>query len=95
MIKMHHIQYRLPSQLGLKNILTASQLRGKIPSPNECSGYDTKQSDGDILVMLELWGMWSTLSLPSLPGPLWPRVVAPDRILSMSQIELNCVLVLN
>ena len=27
-----------------------------------------------------------------LPGPLWPRVVAPDRVLSMSQIELNCVL---
>ena len=38
--------------------------------------------------MLELWGMWSTLSLPSLPGPLWPRVVVPDRILSMGQIEL-------
>ena len=39
--------------------------------------------------MLELWGMQSTPSLPSLPGPLWPRVVAPDRALSMGQIELN------
>ena len=38
--------------------------------------------------MLELWGMWSTLSLPSIPGPLWPRVVAPDKVLSMGQIEL-------
>ena len=28
--------------------------------------------------MLELSGMQSTLSLPSLPGPLWPGVVAPD-----------------
>ena len=33
-------------------------------------------------------------SLPSLPGPLWLGVVAPDRILSMGQIELNCVLIL-
>ncbi len=29
--------------------------------------------------MLELWGMRSTSSLPSLPGPLWPGVVAPDK----------------
>ena len=39
--------------------------------------------------MLELWGMWSTASLPSLPGPLWPKVKALDRVLSMGQIELN------
>ena len=45
--------------------------------------------------MLKLWGMWSTQSLPSLPGPLWPVVVAPDRALSMGQIELNCVLMQN
>ena len=29
--------------------------------------------------MLELWGMRSTPSLPSLPGPLSPGVVAPDK----------------
>ena len=46
-------------------------------------GYDTKQSDGEVPAMLELWGMRSTPSLPSLPGPLWPGVVAPDRALSM------------
>ena len=34
---------------------------------------DTKQSVGRVPVMLELWGMQSTLSLPSLPGQLWPR----------------------
>ena len=45
--------------------------------------------------MLELWGIWSTPSLPSLPGPLWPGVVAPDRVLSMGKIELNGVLMLN
>ena len=63
--------------------------------PNECPGYDTKQSDGEAPVMLELWGMQNTPLLPSLPGPAWPGVVAPDRILSMGQIELNCVLMFN
>ena len=36
--------------------------------------------------MLELRGMQSIP--PSLPGSLWPGVVAPDRALSMDQIEL-------
>ena len=40
--------------------------------------------------LLELWGMQSTPSLPSHPGPLCLRVVTPDRVLSMGQIELNC-----
>ena len=43
--------------------------------------YDTKQSDGEVPVMLELWGMRSTLSLTSLPGLLWPGVAAPDRVI--------------
>ena len=59
----------------------------------ECPGYDTKQSDGEAPVILELWGMWSTLSL--LPGPIWLGEVAPDRVLFMGQIELNLVLMLN
>ena len=37
--------------------------------------------------MLELWR--------SLPGPLRLRVVAPDRVLSIGEIELNCVLILH
>ena len=40
--------------------------------------------------MLELWGMQSTPSLPSLLGLLWPSVVATDRVQSMGQIERNC-----
>ncbi len=39
--------------------------------------------------------MRSTPLLPSLPGPLWPGVVAPVRVLTMGQIELNCVLMIN
>ena len=46
-------------------------------------------------MMLEILGMLSTPSLQSLPGPLWPVVVAHDRALSMGQKELNCVLMLN
>ena len=68
---------------------------GVTPSPNKCPVYNTKQSDGKVPVMLELWGMRSTPSLPSLPGPLWSRMVAPDRALSLGQIELNCILMLN
>ena len=49
------------------------------PPPNKCPGYDTKQSDGEVPAMLELWGMQSTPSLPSLPGPLWPKMIAPDK----------------
>ena len=45
--------------------------------------------------MLELWGMRSTPSLPSLPGPFWPWVVTPEKALSMGQIEPNCILMLN
>ena len=63
-------------------------------SPNECPDTNTKQSDGEAPVMLELWGMRSTSLLPSLSGPLWPGEVAPDRILSMGQRELNSILML-
>ena len=58
------------------------------PLPNECPAYDTKQSDAEVPVMLKFWEMQSTPSLPLLLGPLWPEVVALDRVLSMGQIEL-------
>ena len=45
--------------------------------------------------MLELWGMLSSLSLLSLPGPLWPGLVAPDRVPSMGQIELLDVILIS
>ena len=53
--------------------------RGVRP-PNEGPGYNTKQSDGEATV-LELLAKWSTPSMTSLPGPLWPGVV------SLGQIE--------
>ena len=51
--------------------------------------------DGEVLLMLELWGKRSTPLLLSLLSPLWPGEVAPNRVLSMGQIKLNCVLLLN
>ena len=59
----------------------------KTCSANECPRYDTKQSDGEALV-LELYGLSSTPLLPLLPGPFWSRMVVPDRVLSMGQIEM-------
>ena len=44
----------------------------------KCLGYDTKLFDGE-----ELWGMWSTPSLPLLPGSPWPRVIVPVKISSI------------
>ena len=79
-----------PSRLVMKNTPTASLQRGK-KSVLDMS----KQSDEEASVMLKFWGMQSTPLLPSLPDAFWPPVVAPDRVLSMDQIELNCVLMLN
>ena len=53
----------------------------------ECGVYNSKQYDGEAPT-LEIWGVRSTPSLLLLPGPLCPGVVAPDRVLSMAQIEL-------
>ena len=65
------------------------------PTHNESPGYGTKQSDGEVPVMLELWGMQSTPSLPSLPGPHWPRVVAPDKGPIYGLNRTNGILMLN
>ena len=53
------------------------------PSSNECHRHDTKQSDREVPVILELWEMQSISSLPLLPSTLWSGMVAPDRALSM------------
>ena len=68
------------------------------PTPNEYPGYDTKKSDGEVAVMLGLWGMQNTPSLPLLLGPLWSGMVAPDSPIYGSNwtklyvyIKLNCL----
>ena len=81
--------------VGAVKYTDCASAKGQDPTPNSCPVHGTKQSDGEVPVMVELWGMRCTSSLPLLPGPLWPGVVAPDRVHSMGQIELNCVLMLN
>ena len=72
--------------MTLTKIITQSA--GAVKYIDSFSDYDTKESDGEVQVMLELSGMRCTLSLPSPQGQLCPRVEAPDRVLSMGQIEL-------
>ena len=55
--------------------------------PNEHPRYDTIQSNSKVPVVLELWEMRSIHLLLSLPGPLWLGVGAPDKILSIGQIN--------
>ena len=45
--------------------------------------------------MLKLREMQNDPLLSLFPGPICPGVVAPDRVVSMGQIELNCILMLN
>ena len=78
---------KLSNRLGLLSTPPAYLQKVKTPS--------TKQSDGEASVMLELWGIRSTPWFPSIPGPLWPGVIALARVLSMDQIEQNCGLRLN
>ena len=54
---------------------------------NERPGYIMKQSESEAPAQ-ELSAMWSTPLLPLLPGPLWPGVIAPDRVLPVGQVEL-------
>ena len=75
----------LSSRLGLKNKTR----------PNECPGYDTKQSDGEVPVMLELWGNVEYPFISIAPGPFWPGMVAPDKGPIYELNRTNGILILN
>ena len=72
---------------GLKNKPTASLQTGKTRTANECPDIALNNLIGEVPVILELWRMRSTPKLPSLQRSRWPRVVAPDRVLPIDQIE--------
>ena len=72
----------LSKLMGLLNTPTAPLPRDKTPLLMNVL-YGTKQSDGEVPVILELWEMRRSPSLPLLPGPLWPGMVAPERVPSM------------
>ena len=94
--KIRHLytHAHLPCRLGLKNAPTAPLQRGKTPT-NECPGYDTRQSDGEVLVMLGLWVIWSTLHCHCSQCHSSKECFSYDRALSMGSIELNCIHILN
>ena len=46
------IQFRIVSSAGAVEYTDCTLCRGV--TPHKCPGYDTKQSDGEVLVMLEL-----------------------------------------
>ena len=48
----------------------------------------------NLLVMLELWGMWITSLLPLLPCPLWLGVVEPEKGPIYGLNRTNCILML-
>ena len=78
----------MPSRLEERAVEYTGCIPAKGPdSPDECPMYDIIPSDSEAPIMREFWWMWSTPSLPSLPHPLWPGVVVPDRVLSRGQIE--------
>ena len=89
-----HTHTHLPNRLGENCRINRLHLCRGLDTPPQ-QGYDTKQLDGEVPVILELWGIQSTPSLTSLSGPLWLTVVALDSVLSLVQIELNYVLMLN
>ena len=53
------------------------------PQTQRMSWYDIKQSDGEVPVIPGFGGMRNSPSFAIVPRSLWPRMVAPDRALSM------------
>ena len=79
--------FLFPRRLFLYNTLTTYLQRSK---PHQwMSSYDTKQSDCEFPVLLEVWGILGVPLSLSFPGLPWPGVVVPDMVLSKGKIELN------
>ena len=90
------LSLKLPSRLRLWNTPTVSLQRGKPPPPpNECPDMTLNS----LMVRFQwCWGFGvcrSTPLLPSLPGPLWPGVVAFDKGSIYGLNRTNGILMLN
>ena len=57
--------------------------RGVRPLPTRVLDMTQNNFNGEVQVMLEFCGMWSTPDVPVLPGLLWHRIEGPDRNQSM------------
>ena len=76
-----------PVNCGCRKQQRLHLCRGIRPPANDCPVYDIKQSNDEVPVMLALWGMQSTLSLPTNTDPFWPGVLGTYMVLSKSQIK--------
>ena len=80
---------------------------GPLPAPSKCKSWRFSAWGHSSTNRTTLWKWWSGRTPPGRPGPrcsskmssfrgqLWTGVVAPYWILSIGQIELNRVLILN
>ena len=75
MLKINQPNNKLAQSAGAVEYTDCFSAKVK-DTPNECPNYDTKQSDGEVFVMLDLCGVQSTPLLSSHQGPHWPGVVA-------------------
>ena len=82
--------YCLPSHLELQNPSTASLKRGKHP-PKTCAPDMTLNS---LIVRFQWYWSFGECGAPLHCHRSLIHLVAPDRSLSIGQIELNCVLML-
>ena len=65
------------------------------PSPNECSWYDNKQSDGEVPVMLVALGNVEHPFISNAPSSTLAPNCSTWWALSVGWIELNCILMIN
>ena len=76
-----------PSQLSSRISRLYLYRANKNPTTNEFPGYYIKTSDGEAPV-LKFGGLWSTLSLSLLPGPLPPGFVGHLSVPFKSRMKL-------
>ena len=74
----HSASFLLPLGWGCR-IHRLRRYREVRPPTTSVLDMSLKKSDGEVPVMLELWGMISTPSLTSLQGSLGPELLAPDK----------------
>ena len=77
----------------IKLIFLQLHLCRRVRLPNECPVYDTKHTDCETSVMMELWGMRSTSSFYITPRSTLAR--RGNTWKSIGQIELISVLMQN
>ena len=86
---IEHTSKSIPNPIGRNCKIHRLHLSRTVTiTPNECCRYNTKQSNGEALVILERWGMLSTQFIAIALRSTQARTSTPERALSMGQVEL-------